>query len=66
MMMTRINGAQLGGPLDIVLGKPDGWAGNKADEISTKLGGVEKLLWVATGASVLSAVWVLLFLRTKP
>ena len=55
----------LAGPIDVVFGKPDGWADAKASEITGKLGDVEKLLWVATGASVITATWVLLFLRTS-
>ncbi len=65
MVMTNLRGGDLGSPLDLVLGQSDGWAAAKANDISTKLDGVEKLLWLATGASVLSAVWVLLFLRTS-
>lgn len=64
MMMTSLRG-NLGGPLDLVMGQPDGWAASKASEISTQLDGVKNLLWIATGASVLSATWVVLFLRTS-
>jgi len=55
----------LGGPLDVVLGTPAGFVESKAAEIKGQLGDVEKLLWVATGASVITACWVLLFLRSK-
>lgn len=51
----------LGGPLDVVMGKPDGWAAAKGDEITNKLDDVERLLWIAAGASVLTAVAAVLF-----
>jgi hypothetical protein len=55
----------IGGPIDTVLGAPAGFLEGKANEITGKLDGVEKLLWIATGASVITATWVLLFLKTS-
>lgn len=57
--------ATLGSPVDVILGAPAGWVDSKSAEITGKIDDVAKLLWVATGASVITAAWVLLFLRSK-
>jgi hypothetical protein len=51
----------LSSPVDVILGAPAGWIDGKAAEINGKLDGVEKLLWLSTGAAVLTAAMVLLF-----